>query len=374
MKVAFFSNYLSIHQIPFCEEMSRLSDFTFVATTPFNQERLGHGYTDLNLKYPFVLNAYLNQQNKIEAKKLAIDADIVILGHAPFCYAKNRLRQNRITFMYSERPCKENDAWIKEILRSVKYRIKYPKNKPLYMLCASSYTASDYEKYGVFIGKCYKWGYFPKRIQYENVEKILQNKEPNSIIWVARMLDWKHPEVCVALADRLQRDGYDFHVHMIGNGPMFKKVEQMIRDLKLEKYITLYGTLNPEEVRSHMEKAEVFLFTSDRNEGWGAVLNESMNSLCIPVSSIEAGATGFLIHHSVNGYAFEIYDQNTLISIIKSIFDNPLKGKLIANNAYKTISDAWNAKEAAERLLVLSNVLLCGKETPYSDGPCSKSI
>ena len=34
-----------------------------------------------------------------------------------------------------------------------------------------------------------------------------------------------------------------------------------------------------------MEKADIFLFTSDRREGWGAVANEAMNSACALVVS-----------------------------------------------------------------------------------------
>ena len=33
-----------------------------------------------------------------------------------------------------------------------------------------------------------------------------------------------------------------------------------------------------------MEQADIYLFTSDRNEGWGAVANEAMNSACAMVA------------------------------------------------------------------------------------------
>lgn len=47
------------------------------------------------------------------------------------------------------------------------------------------------------------------------------------------------------------------------------------------------------EVRSYMEKADIYLFTSDFNEGWGAVLNESMNSGCAVVASHAIGSVPF---------------------------------------------------------------------------------
>ncbi len=47
----------------------------------------------------------------------------------------------------------------------------------------------------------------------------------------------------------------------------------------------MLGAMSPDKVRAYMERADVFLFTSDFNEGWGAVLNESMNSGCAVVAS-----------------------------------------------------------------------------------------
>jgi glycosyltransferase involved in cell wall biosynthesis len=58
----------------------------------------------------------------------------------------------------------------------------------------------------------------------------------------------------------------------------------------------------PEAVRDHMEAADIFLFTSDFNEGWGAVLNESMNSACAVVASHAIGSVPFLLKDGENGF------------------------------------------------------------------------
>jgi len=60
MQIAFFSNFLNHHQLPFCLAMDRLTggQFTFVATTPVPQARLRMGYHDMNKGYPFALMNY----------------------------------------------------------------------------------------------------------------------------------------------------------------------------------------------------------------------------------------------------------------------------------------------------------------------------
>ena len=54
-----------------------------------------------------------------------------------------------------------------------------------------------------------------------------------------------------------------------------------------------------------MRKHEIFLFTSDRNEGWGAVSNESMSNGCILVGSDGIGSIPFLVEDGVSGITFK---------------------------------------------------------------------
>lgn len=48
MRVAFFSNYLNHHQLPFCLAMDRTTNgqFTFVATKPIARRALGYQHVD----------------------------------------------------------------------------------------------------------------------------------------------------------------------------------------------------------------------------------------------------------------------------------------------------------------------------------------
>ena len=48
--------------------------------------------------------------------------------------------------------------------------------------------------------------------------------------------------------------------------------------------------------------------------------------------------------------------------------------KSVQEQAYYTISNEWNSKVAAERLIELSNAILNGEQSPdlFEDGICSK--
>ena len=132
--------------------------------------------------------------------------------------------------------------------------------------------------------------------------------------------------------------------------------------------------MSPEQVRVNMEKADIFLFTSDFNEGWGAVLNESMNSGCAVVSSHAAGATPFLVSDEKNGFIYESRNITDLYEKIKYLLENSEETKKIGKEAYKTITELWSPKVAANRFLELSNSILnTGNCLLFSNGPCSPS-
>ena len=103
MKITFYSNFLTHHQLPFCLEMYKKygEDFKFVSMEKINQERISLGYKDMDNDYPFVLKAYESKEKYNEATKLAVDSDIVIAGSTPTDdYIKERLKQDKITFRY----------------------------------------------------------------------------------------------------------------------------------------------------------------------------------------------------------------------------------------------------------------------------------
>ena len=134
------------------------------------------------------------------------DADIVLFGSAPQKMVKKRIKDNKLIFRYSERIFKKKDF---DLLRMMKYKFEYLpyRKKNLYFLCGGACVAKDYKRCGADVSKCYKWGYFPEVKTYEDVDALINKKEPSSILWVARFIDWKHPEVAVEVEKKLKNDG-----------------------------------------------------------------------------------------------------------------------------------------------------------------------
>ena len=100
---------------------------------------------------------------------------------------------------------------------------------PIYMLCASAYTAGDYHKLGLFKNRTYHWGYFPETKRYDDMDRLFDNKKKTNILWCGRFLDWKHPDDMIKVAMRLKNDGYTCTMNLIGTGVMEQELSDMIK-------------------------------------------------------------------------------------------------------------------------------------------------
>ena len=90
-----------------------------------------------------------------------------------------------------------------------------------------------------------------------------------------------------------------------------------------------------------MQTSHAFFFSSDRNEGWGAVANEAMSNGCTLVASHTIGAVPYLVKPNVNGMVFESENtEDASRKLEKLIIDRDLCEKL-ALNAY-TIKRLYN--------------------------------
>ena len=366
------------HQVELSKELFKLTkgSFRFIACQPIEEERIRLGYADMNRKYDFILRPYESDAQRREALSLATESDVMIFGSGDRQYFQERMKTGGLTFRYLERPFKKGTY--RRFIPTTRNKIyngytKY-KNGNLYLLCSSAYTAYDMSLCGFPVEKCFKWGYFPKAFTYENIEKIIDEKTWGSLIWVGRFLDWKHPEAAVEIAEYLREKGKHFHLTMVGDGKEMSRIKNMIAKKKLEDHITLTGSIPAEKVRGFMEKAEIFLATSDFQEGWGAVLNEAMSSGCATVASAAMGAAPYLIDDGENGLLYESGNLGALCQKTEALLENSKKRKALGKAAYETMQSVWTPENAASELYKLMEEILAGEEKPQRlFGPGSRA-
>lgn len=377
LSVTMLSNAMSHHQIPFCDCLAARDDvdFRFVATKSISDERLGMGYTDLNKSRDYIIRSYENEESFSAAMEYVDKSDFVIWGSAPYKMIRKRIVDGKWTFINAERLFKKglkDKLNLKKMLKLFTCFATVP-HKHLGLLCSSAYSYSDYSLFGIKKNNAYKWGYFPPNRICDNTECV-SGKIPNSIVWVARMIDWKHPEMAINTAKLLHDEGMEFSMTVIGDGVLFNKVKQFVKDNALSGNVDLKGSLENTEVRRIMEQSEILLTTSDFNEGWGAVVNEGMSSGCAVVASHAMGSVPYLIEDGKNGIIFHSGDEKDLYNKLRPLLSDRNKCMLLGKNAIDSINNKWNGKIAAERIVELFSQIKNGNNLfSFDSGICSRA-
>ncbi|WP_336533510.1 glycosyltransferase [Bacteroides acidifaciens] len=380
MKIVFYSIVLNHHQAYVADEFYNMlgDEYCFVELIRCLDMK---GATEDYSKRPYLLKAWESVESYRRAMTLAREADVcVFAGYEALIFEKERLKLNKLSFDMGERMLKRGifNLLSPRILKLfLAYHVNRWKNKPLYKLSCSAYACVDSYKLGMFKSKHYKWGYFTN-VDSDFEVGVLQKgvstiKKTHSLMWCARFLKLKHPELPIKMASRLKIKGYNFVLDMYGSGVELEKMKQLAKSLDVEDVVNFKGDRPNNEILKAMRQHEIFLFTSDKNEGWGAVTNESMSNGCVIVASDAIGSVPFLVKDRWNGCIFKSCDLDSLYSMVVWLLDNSIERKQLAINAYQTMRDVWSPKRAAENFLQLVDELQSGKDSMIKDGPCSKA-
>lgn len=381
MNIVFFSNHLNLHQLPIADELYKLTggNFCFVETRPMTISAMKGGKVDFSNR-PYLIQAWKSEKCYLEAKSLAINSNVAVFGAESLEYEILRMKTSqRLAFEMSERWLKR--GWINLFSpRLLQYQWYYHTlfhNKPLYKLCSSAFAAGDQYRMYSFRNRCFKWGYFTNvdaDFDFKTLkQKEISRKEKIHFMWCARFLTWKHLELPVLLAERLKSGGYCFQIDMYGEGEMLETAKMLAQKLNVDDVVHFWGNVPNGQVLEQMRKHDIFLFTSDRNEGWGAVANESMSNGCALVGSDAIGSVPFLIKHRETGCQFQSQNIVSLEKETRWLLDNPIEINRIQHNAVKLMQEVWSPSKAAHSLLQLINDLENGNTISIDKGPCSKA-
>lgn len=376
MTLTFFSNYFNHHQEALCNAFYELlgDGFTFVETEQIEEFRSKMGWGQEAVP-AYVLKSHLSEENLKKAYELGEKSDVVIMGTAPESMIEKRLEENKLTFRYSERPLKEGrvKVLIPRLAKKFYHNHYRNRNKNLYLLAASAYCSSDYKFMGSYIGKCLKFGYFPKeeRKSFHDLCKLKDQNQPMKILWAGRFLKLKRADLLLYAAKKCMDQGLKFQLEFVGDGVEEKHLEKLVDSLGLRNRTVFKGFLSPEETRAEMERADIFVMTSNFLEGWGSVIYEGLSAGCAVIASHAAGATPFLVKQGTTGYVFKSGSDESLAEKLAIVLKNKELARELGHGAYENMQRYWNPKVAAGRIVEMSEKFLKGESITYEYGPLS---
>lgn len=376
MKLVFFSNYLNHHQVVLADAFYEIlgDDYRFVATCPLDVNELkgGEDYTSR----PYCICAADQESDHLKALELAKESDVCVFGACSQEYAVSRAQHNSsgLSFEMGERWLKR--GWINilspVLLRwLVNYR-RYYRKANFHKLCMNAFASCDDEKLGCYKGRHYKWGYFSETNSSRKT-RLLFDKEPIQILWCARFLKLKHPELVIYLMERLKKRNLSARLCLIGSGEELEHTKDLADRLGVSNLVSFLGNKPNNEVRTYMAESDIMIFSSDKNEGWGVVANEAMSEGCLLIASDEIGSVPFLVKDGVNGLIFKSNNVDSLEAKVMQVVADKESARQMAAEGKRTLDEVWSAKNAAVSMLRLIDDLKGGNVSTINEGPCSRA-
>lgn len=376
MRVTFVSNYINHHQIPISTVLYEKwgEDYHFIQTEPMEEERIKQGWNPETDTLPYLL--HYDKQEQL-CKDLILESDVVIFGGTDEEeYIRERLEQKKIVIRYSERLYREGQ-WKAISPRGL--RKKYldhtrHQKDPVYLLCTGGYVAHDFEIVKAYRGKRFRWGYFTKFEESTQEQRIeWKSGDEIRIAWAGRFIDCKQAKDALKAVKILKEEGYKFKLFMIGGGELEADLRAFVEQNSLDGCVEFKGFCKPEEVREYMKRSQIYLFTSDYGEGWGAVVNEAMNSGCAVVASHAVGAAPFLIEHGKNGLIYKSHKVSELAERVEYLLTHPEERQRMGEEAYQTIAMEWNPVNAGKALIEMCEDVVKGTVAFRAKGPLSEA-
>ena len=251
-----------------------------------------------------------------------------------FLLPKNSIYIGRESSIISED--KKKKKFGKFILEKL-YTIFYKKLD--YIICQSSYMANDLiENYKVKKSKIKVIGnpVDIEKILFLSEEKteVIVSKEKINLVTIGRLEPVKQHCYLIDMFSKLDKKLY--HLYIIGEGSEKIRIEKKIKELGLEKNISLLGRKkNPFSI---IKQCDIFILTS-KYEGFPNVVLEAL-ALNLPILSLKSpGGVLEIIKEGKNGYFFEEKTFKKKILKILKINKNQISRSIVNYKKNKIIKE-----------------------------------
>lgn len=181
----------------------------------------------------------------------------------------------------------------------------------------------------------------------EKIRKRRRWENDIVMISVGRLAPEKNWPTLLHAAALVLKDFPRFRLVLIGEGAERKSLEDLAKELGIQKRVTFTGSIPFSEIPSYMKAANLFGFASI-TETQGLATLEAM-AAGLPVVAVDASGTRDILKHGQQGYLVE-NDAGALAAAIKKLLANPDRMQKFAEAAYKK-AQSFNIENLTEKLL-----------------------
>ncbi|OGI16475.1 MAG: hypothetical protein A3J63_01335 [Candidatus Moranbacteria bacterium RIFCSPHIGHO2_02_FULL_40_12b] len=158
------------------------------------------------------------------------------------------------------------------------------------------------------------------------------------IICVSRITARKGIKYLIEAVSKLVANSSDVKLEIIGEGDEKVNLENLVKELQLEKFVTFLGLVDHKKLPELYRQADIFVLPS-LNEGMSNTILEAIAS-GLPIIATDTGGTKELVREGENGYIVQMKNSDDIAEKIKLL----INGKNLRENM------SQKSREIAEQM------------------------
>ena len=152
----------------------------------------------------------------------------------------------------------------------------------------------------------------------------------NLIISYGRLVPWKGNLMLLKIMQQLLQVNQFFRLVIVGDGPDFKTLQSVARNLGLERKVFLVGRKSSADVALYLAASDIFVQNTGY-EGFSHQVLEAMKA-GVPVITTSVGGNREIIRQGENGLLVRYNDEFNLVEAIKTVWrQQDLRDQIVAN-------------------------------------------
>lgn len=175
----------------------------------------------------------------------------------------------------------------------------------------------------------------------------------NIILSVGRLVPWKGFRMLIKIMPQLTGINQFFRLVIVGDGPEYKILKTMIKNMGLDKKIYLVGKKNKEELAVYMAAADIFVLNTGY-EGFSHQILEAM-SAGVPLVTTVVGGNVEMVNQGENGFMVKYNDEFNLIEAVKTIWQTPELRERFIEEGKKTAARFSPEKMISETIKIIEH-------------------
>ncbi|MFC0263493.1 glycosyltransferase family 4 protein [Fontibacter flavus] len=183
------------------------------------------------------------------------------------------------------------------------------------------------------------------------------------LVFVGRLIYLKGADFALDIMNKLRAEVEGIKLVIIGDGELKETIIQKIKNLKLENYVELLGSLTQQEVIAQLTRSDIFLYPARNDpffkgsETQGLVIQEAQ-SMGLPVVCSDVGGIKYGLKDGITGFLVNEYDLDGFVEKLKFLVKNPLIRREMGDLGRKYIVENFDSKVLGEKLIgIYKNVL-----------------